>query len=199
MVQRSTDLVNWTNLDGSSSTTNSIITTSGTGVWTFTDPNPPAGSAFYRTVQANFSVVWGGLNPTYDGTPKSVTAISSPPGMTVNVTYNGSSVAPTGAGSYTVVGTISHGSYSGSATNTLTIAKATATITVADDGLGDGLATTTTSPSGLTVNLNYDYLSGSGDTGINYGVTATINDPNYTGVAYGSTTWIAPPPPPPNQ
>src|ERR1019366_3494889 len=91
---------------------------------------------------------------------KSVTATFSPPGTAVNITYNGSSTPPIGAGSYTVVATISNGSYSGSATNTLTIAKATATITVADDGLNDGQATATTSPPGLTVILNYVDLSG---------------------------------------
>jgi autotransporter-associated beta strand protein len=188
MVQRSTDLINWTNLDGSSGTTNSIITTSGTGVWTFTDPNPPEGSAFYRTVQANFSVVWGGLNPTYDGTAKSVTAISSPPGMTVDVTYNGSSVVPTNAGSYTVVGTISHGSYSGSATNTLTIAKATATITLIDNG--DGTASATTSPPGLVVGVEpYNGYAVTNPNSPYIVVTATISDPNYTGVAYGSALY----------
>ena len=183
-VQRSTNLTDWVNLDGGSGTTNSIITASTNGLWTFNDPNPPEPSAFYRTVQAYVSVIWGGLNPTYDGTPKSVTATFSPPGQTVNITYNGSSTPPTGAGSYTVVGTISNGSYSGSATNTLTIAKATAMITVADDGLGDGLATTTTSPSGLTVNLTYSQPPNLDPS--RYAVTATISDPNYTGVAYGT-------------
>ena len=189
MVQRSTNLTDWVNLDGSSGTTNSIITATTNGLWNFTDPNPPAGSAFYRTVQAYVSVIWGGLNPTYDGTPKSVTATFSPPGTTVNITYNGSSTPPTGAGSYTVVGTVSNGSYSGSATNTLTIAKATATITVADDGLNDGQATATTSPPGLTVILNYVDVSGYVYAVNVNGVTATINDPNYTGVAYGTAMW----------
>ena len=183
MVQRSTDLVNWTNLDGSSGTTNSIITAPGSGVWTFTDPNPPEGSAFYRTVQANFSVIWGGLNPTYDGTVKSVTATSSPSGMTVNLVYydgDGNPISPpTDAGSYTVVGTINHGSYSGSATNTLTIAKATATITLTDNG--DGTASATTSPPGLLVILSDVYSDPNSS-----GVMATISDPNYTGVAYGA-------------
>jgi hypothetical protein len=192
MVQRSTDLINWTNLDGRSGTTNSIITTSAAGVWTFTDPNPPEGSAFYRAVQAYVSVIWGGLNPTYDGTAKSVTATSSPPGMTVNLVYydgGGNPISPpTGAGSYTVVGTISHGSYSGSATNTLTIAKATATITLTDNG--DGTASATTSPDGLTVNFNY--TPSDIDDGATF-VMATISDANYTGVAYGSV-WVNPNP-----
>jgi hypothetical protein len=143
-------------------------------------------------VQAYVSVIWGGLNPTYDGTAKSVTATSSPPGMTVNLVYydgGGNPISPpTGAGSYTVVGTISHGSYSGSATNTLTIAKATATITLTDNG--DGTASATTSPDGLTVNFNY--TPSDIDDGATF-VMATISDANYTGVAYGSV-WVNPNP-----
>ena len=194
MVQRSTNLTDWVNMDGSSGATNSICTACTNGLWNFTDPNPPKPSAYYRTVQAYVSVIWGGLNPTYDGTPKSVTATFSPPGTAVNITYNGSSTPPTDAGSYTVVGTISNGSYSGSATNTLTIAKATAMITVADDGLYDGQATTTTSPSGLTVILNYVILSGIYEApNVTFGVTATISDSNYAGVAYGTAMyfWVA--------
>ena len=40
------------------------------------------------------------------------TATTTPSGLTVNFTYNGSSTVPTAAGSYTVVGTISDSNYS---------------------------------------------------------------------------------------
>jgi catalase (peroxidase I) len=42
----------------------------------------------------------------------------------VNITYNGSASAPTNAGSYTVIGTITDANYQGSATNTLVINNA---------------------------------------------------------------------------
>jgi uncharacterized repeat protein (TIGR02543 family) len=188
MIQRSTNLVDWVNLDGASGLPDSITTTAASGNWEFTDPNPPESQAFYRTVQAYFTVLWGNLNTTYNGAPQTVTAASSPPGMTVNVTYydsGGNPISPPiNAGTYTVVGAISEGSFSGSATTTLTIAKAVATITLSDNG--DGTATATTTPPGLSVNL--DYAGDEFDFRL-VDVTATIDDPNYTGVAHGTIAY----------
>ncbi len=70
------------------------------------------------------TVTLGNLSQTYDGTAKSVTATTTPSGLTVNITYNGSANAPTNAGSYTVIGTIADANYQGSATNTLAIGNA---------------------------------------------------------------------------
>src|SRR5207253_10246996 len=49
------------------------------------------------------------LIQTYDGTPRAVTATTVPPGLTVVITYDGFSTAPTNvkAGGYAVVATIS--------------------------------------------------------------------------------------------
>ncbi|GFE58970.1 hypothetical protein AOG1_28500 [Geobacter sp. AOG1] len=74
------------------------------------------------------TVTLGGLTATYDGTAKSATATTNPAGKTVSFTYNGSATAPTAAGSYPVVGTITDANYTGSATGTLVIAKATPSI-----------------------------------------------------------------------
>jgi len=71
------------------------------------------------------TVTLSNLSQTYDGTAKSVTATTTPSGLTVNLTYNGSTNAPTNAGSYTVIGTINDANYQGSATNTLVINNAT--------------------------------------------------------------------------
>jgi hypothetical protein len=70
------------------------------------------------------TVTLGNLSRTYDGTPKSVTATTTPSGLAVNITYNGSANAPTNAGSYTVIGTINDANYQGSATNMLVINSA---------------------------------------------------------------------------
>ena len=67
------------------------------------------------------SVSLGNLCQTYDGTAKRASATTSPPGLTVDLTYNGSASAPTNAGNYTVVGTINDPNYEGSSTNTLVI------------------------------------------------------------------------------
>jgi hypothetical protein len=66
------------------------------------------------------------LSQTYNGTARSATATTTPVGLTVNFTYNGSANAPTNAGSYTVIGTINDANYQGSATNMLVINQATA-------------------------------------------------------------------------
>lgn len=58
---------------------------------------------------------------TYDGTAKRVSVSTMPPGLTVGLTYNGSNVAPTNPGTYTVVGTIDDLNYFGGTTNTLLV------------------------------------------------------------------------------
>src|SRR5205823_5246342 len=72
------------------------------------------------------------LDQTFDGTPKAATVTTSPTGLAVSLTYNGSATAPTNAGGYTVVATADNNNYQGSATGTLTIQKATPTITWAN-------------------------------------------------------------------
>src|SRR4029077_76869 len=80
--------------------------------------------------KAAATVTLGNLSQIYDGTAKSVSVATVPPGVTVNVTYNGSANAPTNVGSYTVIGTINDINHQGSATNTLAITKATGTVTL---------------------------------------------------------------------
>ena len=78
--------------------------------------------------KASATVTLGNLAQTYTGSPLSATGTTVPSGLTVNYTYNGSSTAPTAAGSYAVVGTISDINYQGSNTGTLVIGKATPVI-----------------------------------------------------------------------
>ena len=54
--------------------------------------------------------------------------MTAPANLPVNLTYNGSTNAPTTAGGYTVVAIINDVNYQGSATNTLLIAQASQTI-----------------------------------------------------------------------
>jgi hypothetical protein len=132
------------------------------------------------------------LSPTYNGSPRAVTATTVPSGLTVNFTYDGSGTAPTNAGSYAVIGTVSDANYQGSASGTLVIAKATATVTLNPASLSPiyngspRAVTATTTPSGLTVNLTYD---GSGTAPTNagsYAVIGTVSDTNYQGSASGT-------------
>jgi hypothetical protein len=169
-------------------------------------PTPPTGAGTYDVVatidsedyegsatgtlvveKALATIVLGSLSATYDGSPHGATALTSPPGLGVVFTYDGSPTAPTNAGSYEVVAVITDANYMGTAVGTLTIAKATAAI--AFGGLlqvYDGSpkpVTVTTQPPGLTVQVTY---GGSATAPImpgSYSVLATIVDANYEGSA----------------
>jgi len=93
--------------------------------------------------KAAATVALFGLTATYDGTAKAATATTNPAGKTVAITYAGNATAPTAAGSYAVVATVSDANYSGSASGTLVIAKATPTISWATPvAIGIGTALT---------------------------------------------------------
>ncbi|HEX7260835.1 MAG TPA: MBG domain-containing protein, partial [Luteolibacter sp.] len=90
-------------------------------------------TASVTVTPASATISLGSLNQTYDGSSKSVTVTTNPPGLAVAVTYNGSSVGPGNAGSYVVEANITNPNYQGSASGTLVISKATATVSL--DGL----------------------------------------------------------------
>jgi hypothetical protein len=71
--------------------------------------------------KAAATVTLGNLAPAYTGSSLSATATTSPAGLPVNLTYNGSATVPTVAGSYAVVATINDTNYQGTATGNLTI------------------------------------------------------------------------------
>ncbi len=142
--------------------------------------------------KATATVTLGGLSQTYDGTPRAATATTSPAGLTVNLTYNGAAAAPIGAGSTTVVGTISDANYPGTATGTLVVAKAAATVTLADlaptyDGSAKPVSATT-APAGLSVTFTYNGSPVAPTGAGTYPVVATVNDANYEGTATGALT-----------
>ncbi|MGD0091341.1 MAG: MBG domain-containing protein, partial [Planctomycetota bacterium] len=79
------------------------------------------------------TVYLDGLSQTYDGNAKSASTTTDPEGLSVDITYNDSSQAPTDAGTYAVVATINDANYEGSASDTLTVAQALLTVTAATD------------------------------------------------------------------
>jgi hypothetical protein len=136
------------------------------------------------------NVTLGNLATTYDGSAQAASATTTPEGLTVNLTYNGSATAPTNAGSYEVIATISDGNYEGSATGTLLIDKALANVTLGNlattyDGSAQAASATTT-PEGLTVNLTYNGSATAPTNAGSYEVIATISDGNYEGTANGT-------------
>lgn len=77
---------------------------------------------------------------TYDGTPKAASITTDPAGTPTSVTYDGSTIVPTDAGTYAVDAVADDGNYAGSASGTLVILKADQGISfgaLSDKVLGD--------------------------------------------------------------
>lgn len=80
------------------------------------------GGQVYSVIRkAPATVTLTNLLQTHDGTAKAVSVTTIPPGLVVNITYDGSATSPTNVGYYTVVGTVNDVNYQGSTTNTLVI------------------------------------------------------------------------------
>jgi hypothetical protein len=145
-----------------------------------------AGSATNTLViaKAPATVTLGNLSQTYDGTAKSATASTTPDGLTVALTYNGSAAAPANAGNYRVIGTVVDASYAGSGTNILVIGQAGHVITfspLAAVVYGDPpLTLSASASSGLPVSY------ASADTAI-----ATVSGNTVTVLTAGSTVLTA--------
>ena len=108
----------------------SRVTGENVGSYTITQGDLDAGGNYAITfVPANFtitpasaSVALSNLDQTYDGTPKPATATTTPLGVGVTITYDGSEDAPSVTGAYAVVASITDPNYIGSdATGTLVI------------------------------------------------------------------------------
>jgi hypothetical protein len=160
-------------------------------VATVADPNYHGTASGTLTIaKATAIVTLGNLAPTYDGSSKSATVSTVPAGLTVNLTYNGSATAPTDAGSYAVVGTVSDANYEGSAAGTLVIAKAPANVALGNlaqtfDGTPRA-ATVSTVPAGLTINFTYNGSATAPTNAGSYAVVGTVTDANYEGSTAGT-------------
>lgn len=88
----------------------------------------------YKTMAATIYAAIGGMIPAtvvlddlvhvFDGTSKGATAITTPTGLSVDITYNGSETEPTAMGDYSVSAVIDDASFEGSTTGTLEIVTA---------------------------------------------------------------------------
>ena len=141
----------------------------------------------YTIAKAEAEVTLHDLAQTYDGTPRVVTASTTPIGLTVNITYDGSETAPTDAGSYSITGVVDDVMYVGMQTGTLVVSKGAAgvyllNLTHTYDGTAKS-ASATTMPAGLMVEFTYDGNASAPTNGGTYAVTGTVNDANYAGSA----------------
>ncbi len=174
---------------------------------TVADPNyTGTGTATLTISKATATVTLNSAVQTYTGSPIALVATASPnvAGFTYSyagtgsTSYGPSATPPTNAGSYAVTATVNDTNYSGTGSAALTIAPAASVVT-----LNSVTQTYTGSPvpvlalaSPSVAGFTYSY-TGTGSTSYGpsatpptnagtYAVTATVNDPNYTGSA--STT-----------
>ena len=180
---------------GNSFTTPALTTTAGYWVRASnaagTSDSQTATATVGGIINAGISLIsLGNLTAAYNGSAKPVTATTTPAGLPVTITYNGSSTAPRNAGTYAVVATVNNANYHGTATGTLVISKATATVTLgrlAATYNGSAKAVTAiTTPTGLAMTFTYDGLTAAPRNVGSYAVVATINNANYQGGATGT-------------
>jgi hypothetical protein len=142
-------------------------------------------AADFTITKATATINITNTSQTYDGTAKPVTTATTPVGLTVDVTYDGSTTVPTNAGTYAVVATINDANYQGTQNGSLTISKATATVTITNTTqVYNGTAktvTVTTVPANLNYTVTYDGSATAPTNPGNYAVIVTINEPNYQG------------------
>lgn len=159
------------------------------------DPAPPQ-TRSVTVVGVPASVELADLEQTYDGTPRAVTVATNPAGLATTVTYDGSEVPPTDAGSYAVVATVTEAGYDPvEATGTLVISPAAQSIDfgpLAGIAFGDpAVPLSATATSGLPVAFTVAgpcTTDGSSVTATNAGTcTVTATQP-------GDGNWLAAPP-----
>lgn len=161
--------------DGSSTPPSAVG--SYTVVATLTNANytatPAGGTLVISASTAGISI--SNILQTYTGSALPVTVTTNPSGLTYTVTYNGGA-APTNAGSYTVIATLTGGTYTGADTQTLVIAKATPVIVwanPADITFGTALTGTQLNAS-TSVSGTFAYSPASG-TVLNVGTAQVLS------------------------
>ena len=128
------------------------------------------------------TVVLTGLSATYDGNAHAVTATTTPPGISLGITYNGQLASPpTNAGTYAIVATITDPAFSGSATGNLVIAPAPQTIAFNTNSgfaplVGVPFSVSATATGTNTPSVKFSVVTGNATaTGTN-NATITVND-----------------------
>ncbi len=193
--------VTYSVVSGPAETDGSLVTVTGIGTVTLRaeqagNENVQPATSVERTlatIQGTATVALGNLSAMYDGQPKPVTVTTTPAGLPIAVTYNGSSVPPTASGTYAVAAAVQDPNYTGSATGTLTIAPRTAAAPVKGWRAGN---TTTVADA----NTSSPLLNATNGSGTNGAATAfyaffepvTLANPGDTVRITGSTTVNAP-------
>lgn len=138
-------------------TANSIVGGPYNVTASFAGGSSPAVFALTNTLPIA-QVTLGNLLQTFDGTPKSVSVTTNPAGLATAVTYNGSATAPTNAGTYPVIATVTDPNFTGQANGNLVIQPANQQITfgvLPNKKFGDAdFTVSATASSNLTVSFS---------------------------------------------
>ncbi len=131
----------------------------------------------------------GNLTQIYDGSAKPVSVSTLPPNLPVTLTYDGSPFAPTNAGNYVIVATVTDPDFSAAATNVLVIQKASAIVNLAKlsqtwDGTPKSV-TATTVPPNLSVVITYNGGQNPPANAGVYSINALVTDANHQGQTTG--------------
>ena len=107
--------------------------------------------------KATASITLSNLTATYDGAAHAATATTTPAGLVVTITYNGSISPPVEVGTYAVVATINDARYQGTQTGSMVIttgvsspALLTGTMVITNTGSGYQMAITEKNSGGTT-------------------------------------------------
>ena len=122
------------------------------------NPAPPVTNVF-TVSKMPAAVTLHGLDQTYDGSARIVTASTEPPGLIVDLTYDGLPDAPTNAGAYAVTGIVVEAHWEGVATGLLAVAKADQTIDfppIPDQWTTNSLGLAADATSGLAVEFSVE-------------------------------------------
>ena len=206
----------YTIVSGAGTINGDIVTISGGGIITVRAYQE--GNASFNTAEAFLNitinklaaiVALNNMVKTYNGNAQTATATTTPSGLGVSITYNGTGNLPVNAGSYATSATINSTNYQGSKDSVLLINKASQTVTLqnipnksfndaafsvtalANSGLPVSLAITTLPATGVaTINGNVITIIGVGSVT----VTATqAGNQNYTAATAATSFAIIPP------
>ncbi|TVR99155.1 MAG: ExeM/NucH family extracellular endonuclease [Wenzhouxiangellaceae bacterium] len=146
---------------------------------------PAAAPGFF--IDLNAEVLFEDAFQIYTGEELEITVITAPPGLAVEVLYDGAETLPVDAGTYLVTASIIEPGFVGSAEISFVVAPAAAGLAFEDLSqrfTGEGLAPAViTEPEGLAFELSFD---GEPELPIEVGdyiVTATIDENNFIGSA----------------
>ena len=195
------DGTNYVTIDPPGSTDTQVTSISGTNLAGWYRDGSNVQHAFVADLDAGktaTTVTLDSVSTAYDGTPKSVTVTTTPPGLGIVVTYNGSTTPPTLPGDYVVIASIHDATYRGSVAGTFGIAKADAAISFGTLTFGyDGTpkpATVTATPANsslhdsINVIVTYNGNSTPPTAAGTYDVHVVADDPLYQGDVHATLT-----------